>query len=77
MTDELGLNLAGVERVLELEQQLERARRRIEALERRTAELQAEMQASSRRSAASTGPSSCRLSTRGRSSAWEREEHGA
>ena len=32
MTAELGLNLAGVERVLELEGQLERARRRAEAL---------------------------------------------
>ena len=43
MTNELGLNLAGVERVLELEQQLDRARRRVDALERRTEELQAEM----------------------------------
>jgi DNA-binding transcriptional MerR regulator len=34
MTTELGLNLAGVERVLELEEQLERASRRLEALER-------------------------------------------
>ena len=34
MTAELGLNLAGVERVLDLEQQLDRAKRRIEALER-------------------------------------------
>src|SRR5213082_3215714 len=37
MTTELGLNLAGVERVLELEEQLERATRRLEALERRSA----------------------------------------
>jgi MerR family transcriptional regulator/heat shock protein HspR len=43
MTNELGLNLAGVEHVLRLEQELERARRRVEALERRTTELQAEM----------------------------------
>ena len=35
MTAELGLNLAGVERVLELEEQLERTRRRVAALERR------------------------------------------
>src|ERR1700709_1670580 len=35
MTVELGLNLAGVERVLELEGQLDRARRKVEALERR------------------------------------------
>jgi MerR family transcriptional regulator, heat shock protein HspR len=34
MTAELGLNLAGVERVLELEEQLERAQRKIAALER-------------------------------------------
>ncbi len=34
MTAELGLNLAGVERVLDLEEQLERAKRRIESLER-------------------------------------------
>ena len=33
MTAELGLNLAGVERVLELEGQLERARRRVEQLQ--------------------------------------------
>ena len=45
MTNELGLNLAGVEHVLRLEQELERARRRVEALERRTEELQAEMAA--------------------------------
>jgi MerR family transcriptional regulator/heat shock protein HspR len=43
MTNELGLNLAGVEHVLRLEQELERARRRVEALERRTADLQADM----------------------------------
>jgi len=42
MTNELGLNLAGVEHVLRLEQELERARRRVEALERRTADLQAD-----------------------------------
>lgn len=45
MTNELGLNLAGVEHVLKLEQELERSRRRLDALERRTAELQAEMAA--------------------------------
>ena len=45
MTNELGLNLAGVERVLELEEQLERATRRLEALERRSAEMRAEMEA--------------------------------
>ena len=45
MTSELGLDLAGVERVLELEEQLERATRRLEALERRSAEMRAEMEA--------------------------------
>jgi len=45
MTAELGLNLAGVERVLELEQQLERTRRRVVALERRKNELEAEIAA--------------------------------
>jgi MerR family transcriptional regulator/heat shock protein HspR len=43
MTAELGLNLAGVERVLELEEQLERTRRRVAALERRRGELEAEI----------------------------------
>ncbi len=43
MTSELGLNLAGVEKVLEMEQQLARAQRRVELLERRAAELQAEI----------------------------------
>jgi MerR family transcriptional regulator, heat shock protein HspR len=45
MTAELGLNLAGVEKVLELEQQLERTRRRVAALERRKSELEAEIAA--------------------------------
>jgi MerR family transcriptional regulator/heat shock protein HspR len=45
MTNELGLNLAGVEHVLRLEHELDRARRRIDALERRTQEMQAEMEA--------------------------------
>ena len=43
MTAELGLNLAGVEKVLELEAQLERMRRRVAALEHRRDELQAEI----------------------------------
>lgn len=43
MTTDLGLNLAGVERVLELEQQLERAQRRLDALERRAGELHTEI----------------------------------
>ena len=44
LTTELGLNLAGVERVLELEAQLERASRRLEALERRAAQMREEIQ---------------------------------
>ena len=44
MTTELGLNLAGVERVLELESKLERAQRRLEALERRSRELEEEIE---------------------------------
>jgi MerR family transcriptional regulator, heat shock protein HspR len=43
MTNELGLNLAGVERVLEMEEKLARARRRVEALERRALELHAQI----------------------------------
>jgi MerR family transcriptional regulator/heat shock protein HspR len=45
MTAELGLNLAGVERVLELETQLERMRARVDSLERRANEIRAEMEA--------------------------------
>ena len=45
MTAELGLNLAGVEKVLELEEQLERTRKRVAALERRRGELEAEIAA--------------------------------
>ena len=44
MTTELGLNLAGVERVLELEQQLERATRRLQELENRSAQMRHEME---------------------------------
>jgi MerR family transcriptional regulator, heat shock protein HspR len=43
MTAELGMNLAGVEKVFELEEQLERMARRMEALERRAEKLQEEM----------------------------------
>jgi MerR family transcriptional regulator/heat shock protein HspR len=45
MTTELGLNLAGVERVLELEDKLERLQRKVDALERRSEALQAEIEA--------------------------------
>ena len=44
MTTELGMNLAGVERVLALEEKLERMGRRMEALERRAEQAQAEME---------------------------------
>jgi len=43
MTAELGLNLAGVERVLELEHKLDRAQRRVDALERRAEDLREEV----------------------------------
>ena len=43
MTNELGLNLAGVERVLELEAKLARAQAKVEALERRALELKEEV----------------------------------
>ena len=44
MTAELGLNLAGVERVLELEQQLETMQRKVAALDKRAGELKAEVE---------------------------------
>ena len=43
LTSELGMNLAGVERVFELEQQIERMRRRMDQLERQADRLQREM----------------------------------
>ncbi len=42
MTAELGMNLAGVEKVFALEQQLERMARRMEQLERRTERMREE-----------------------------------
>ncbi len=45
MTAELGLNLAGVERVLELEEQLRRTQRKVGALEQRRQQLEAEVAA--------------------------------
>jgi MerR family transcriptional regulator, heat shock protein HspR len=45
MTAELGMNLAGVERVFELEGQIERMSRRMEALEHRAEQIEAEMAA--------------------------------
>ena len=43
MTVELGMNLAGVERVFELESQLDMMSRRVAALERRAGELSGEV----------------------------------
>ena len=43
MTTEWGMNLAGVERVLELEEKLSRMRRKVEVLEARAADLQKEI----------------------------------
>jgi MerR family transcriptional regulator/heat shock protein HspR len=43
MTTELGMNLAGVERVLELEDKLNRLKRKVDALESRAATLQEEI----------------------------------
>ena len=43
MTAELGMNLAGVEKVFVLEQQLERMTRRMEQLERRTERMREEL----------------------------------
>jgi MerR family transcriptional regulator/heat shock protein HspR len=44
MTTELGMNLAGVERVFELEDKLGRLQRKVDALEGRAAALQAEIE---------------------------------
>jgi MerR family transcriptional regulator/heat shock protein HspR len=44
MTAELGMNLAGVERVFELEGQLESMARKVASLEKRAVELNAEVQ---------------------------------
>jgi MerR family transcriptional regulator, heat shock protein HspR len=44
MTAELGLNLAGVEKVLELENKLESMNRKVAALEKRAIELTAEVE---------------------------------
>jgi MerR family transcriptional regulator, heat shock protein HspR len=45
LTGELGMNLAGVERVFELELELERMRRRLRNLERHAERMQREMEA--------------------------------
>jgi MerR family transcriptional regulator/heat shock protein HspR len=43
MTTEWGMNLAGVERVFELEEQLDRMQRKVGILERRAEQLQEEI----------------------------------
>jgi MerR family transcriptional regulator, heat shock protein HspR len=45
LTTELGMNLAGVEKVFELEQEMDRMRRRMRALERQAEKVQQEMSA--------------------------------
>ena len=65
MTTEWGMNLAGVERVLELEEKLKRMRRKVEALEARAGALQRRSR-SSRRSSAPSRPRSCATRRRGR-----------
>ena len=43
LTGELGMNLAGVEKVFELEEEMERMRRRMRALERQAEKVQQEL----------------------------------
>jgi MerR family transcriptional regulator, heat shock protein HspR len=45
LTTELGMNLAGVEKVFELEAEMERMRRRMRAIERQAARVQEELSA--------------------------------
>ena len=45
LTGELGMNLAGVEKVFELEEEIGRMRRRVRALERQSEEIQKELAA--------------------------------
>ena len=45
LTTELGMNLAGVEKVFELEEEMERMRRRMRALERQASKVQQELRA--------------------------------
>jgi MerR family transcriptional regulator/heat shock protein HspR len=45
LTTELGMNLAGVERVFELESEIDRMRRRVRALERQAERAQQELRA--------------------------------
>src|ERR671931_1613819 len=43
LTTEMGMNLAGVERVFELEEEIDRMRRRVHSLERQAEKLEREM----------------------------------
>jgi MerR family transcriptional regulator/heat shock protein HspR len=43
LTSELGMNLAGVEKVFELEEEIDRMRKRLRSLERQTVKLEQEM----------------------------------
>ena len=45
LTGELGMNLAGVEKVFELEEEMDRMRRRMRSLERQAAKVQQELRA--------------------------------
>ena len=45
LTSEMGMNLAGVEKVFELEEEMERMRRHMRALERQAAKVQRELSA--------------------------------
>jgi MerR family transcriptional regulator, heat shock protein HspR len=45
LTGELGMNLAGVEKVFELEEEMKRMRRRMRGLERQAARVQQELEA--------------------------------
>jgi MerR family transcriptional regulator/heat shock protein HspR len=45
LTTEMGMNLAGVEKVFELEEEMDRMRRRMRALERQAAKVQQELSA--------------------------------
>jgi MerR family transcriptional regulator/heat shock protein HspR len=45
LTGELGMNLAGVEKVFELEEEMARMRRRMRGLERQAAQIQQELEA--------------------------------
>src|SRR5215211_1432768 len=59
LTSELGMNLAGVERVFELEQELERMRRRMERLEREAEATRLKLEQEVEGCASRSRPSSC------------------